>query len=55
MDTKLLLWPQKISYLNRYKLFLYNIVVEYKDAMTHSINIQWLSTVKSRFYILYRS
>ena len=39
MDTKLLLWPQKISYLNRYKLFLYNIVVEYKDAMTHSINI----------------
>ena len=55
MDTKLLLWPQKISYLNRYKLFLYNIVVEYKDAMTYSINIQWQSTVKSKFYILYRS
>ena len=55
MDTKLLLWPQKISYLNRYKLFLYNIVVEYKDAMTHSMNIQWLSTVKIKFYILYRS
>ena len=55
MDTKLLLWPQKISYLNRYKLFLYNIVVEYKDAMPYSINIQWQSTVKSKFYILYRS
>ena len=55
MDTKLLLWPQKISYLNRYKLLLYNIVVEYKDAMTHSINIQWLSTVKSKFWISYRS
>ena len=26
-----------------------------KDAMSHSINIQWLSTVKSNFYILYSS